>query len=108
MRSKCLFILTLLTGIFFVMSALELNTDSIKNTFDDEYDHYILPDLAPVHAAVTQFYQDRLPILEVVFFNAYRFINQCLRPSCAKSGGRFTAAFRHPPKIYLIYRLLRI
>lgn len=105
-RSKCLFMLVLITGICFVLSALEINTDSIKNTFDDEYDHYIQPDSTQVHATVLQFVQDHLADLSFDYFEPHFFTQFFSLESCVLSTGAFNIT--HPPKIYLLYGLLRI
>jgi hypothetical protein len=106
MRSKCLFILVLITGICFVLSAWEINTDSIKNTFDDEYDHYIQPDNTQVQATVVQFAQDDLPLLATWPFEPHRYAQTISLQNCPPN--HFVFPIKHPPKIYLLYRLLKI
>lgn len=65
MYKKWLYWLLLcLTGIYFLLSALEISTRYIKNTFDDEYDSYIQPDNSIIHHAVVSIPQiDLLPVL---------------------------------------------
>jgi len=106
MRSKCLFFLVLITGICFVLSALEINTDSVKNTFDDEYDHYVQPDNTQVHATVVQFAIDHLPDVSFGGFEINFFCKFFSFQICPPNNLAFNIT--HPPKIYLLYGLLKI
>jgi hypothetical protein len=96
----------LVTGIFFILSALEINTDKIKNTFDDDYDHYVQPDNTQVHATIVQFAHDLLPDLSFGFFELHFFAKFFSLQSCPLNS--FFCNVTPPPKIYLLYRLLRI
>jgi hypothetical protein len=98
----------LIAGIFFVMSALEINTDSIKNTFDDDYDHYIQPDLTPVHATIIQFQKHHQPVLTAGLINDFFFTKDFFCRDCAKNNQLYNERFRKPPKIYLLHGLMRI
>jgi len=37
-------IIILIIGFFFLLSASEVSTSFVKNTFNDDYDSYVLPD----------------------------------------------------------------
>lgn len=57
MKSKCSIFLLVITAICFVLSALEVNTEYINNTFGDKYDSYVQPD-NPTHYSVIKVVKD--------------------------------------------------
>lgn len=105
MRSKLLYVLVLLTGICFVMSALEINTAYIKNTFNDEYDHYIQPDNNCVQTAVIHTNKAHCP---ADLFTASFFPKIYLLQSCDKAIPVYRERTCSSLRIYLLYGLIRI
>ncbi len=63
-----------LTGICFLLSALEINTRYIKNTFDDDYDSYVQPDNSTVHHSVISVPQIDLPAILSSFIYTKNFL----------------------------------
>lgn len=66
MKQKYSIFLVFITAICFLMSALELNTDHISNTFGDEYDTYISSDHT-VHHDIIKKVQDNDPLVFLSF-----------------------------------------
>lgn len=67
MKSKYSLFLLLITAVCFVTSALEVNTEHVKNTFGDQYDSYFLPDNTSTHNDVTAIDRNFLPEFPTFF-----------------------------------------
>lgn len=66
MKQKYSIFLVFITIICFLMSALELNTNHISNTFGDEYDTYISSDYTADHTIIKKV-QDNDPLIFLSF-----------------------------------------
>ncbi len=96
-----------LTGICFLLSALEINTRYIKNTFDDDYDSYVQPDNSSVHHAVVSVQQIDLPTLLSSFSFTVNFFQ--LNEVAEKQSANISPVLLvKPPDISLLNRLFKI
>lgn len=99
--------LLLIIGIGFLLSALEINTRFIRNTFNDDYDTYVQPDNSTVHNAVIKVPQFDLPPIvvpftfTVVFQPSFDYHEQ---QAVTISPGILI----NPPDLHLINQLFRI
>ena len=71
MKSKYSILLVVFTIICFVISILEINTEYISNTFDDQYDSYVQPDNVAqptVEKIVENFVPRYATLLRLIYF----------------------------------------
>ncbi|HEY4784616.1 MAG TPA: hypothetical protein VIH57_01145 [Bacteroidales bacterium] len=101
---KCIFkyIFVLVIGVFFLLSACEISTKYFTNTFDDEYDVYVLPD------------SNNLPNIAIDFIADHFQFKNILLPAPAdnyilyfKTDRKCETRISDPP-LYLSYRILLI
>lgn len=108
MKQRWLYLLLLgLTGICFLLSALEINTRYIKNTFDDDYDSYVQPDNSSVYHAVVSVPQiDLPPLLSTPGFTVnFLTLNEFAEKQSANISPLLLV---NPPDIFLFNRIFRI
>jgi hypothetical protein len=101
---KCIFkyILVPLVGVFFMLSACEISTKYFTNTFDDEYDVYVLPDNINLSNIAIDLITD-----PVLFEDALLPVPADVSILCFRTGLTYEACSFHPP-LYLSNRILLI
>ena len=76
MTAKLKYLLLLIVSLCYLQSALEVNTDTIKNTWGDEYDTYIHADNSPIqHNIKTEHSTDLALLPDFLFYQKFEISN---------------------------------